>query len=91
MGKFKEIDLDITEAIYKIIKIQIYILAIIGTIGIFALSAENEQLVSKNKQIEQDRTELITENKHLQEENKALKSVVETYRIPNNQDTRTEE
>lgn len=90
MGKFKEIDLDITEAIYKIIKIQIYILAIIGTIGIFALSAENEQLVSKNKQIEQDRTELITENKHLQEENKALKSVVETYRIPNNQDTRVE-
>jgi len=79
MGKFKEVDLDIIETIYKIIKIQIYILAIIGTIGVFILRVENNQLIDKNEQIQQDRTELITENKYLQEENMALKSVVENY------------
>lgn len=79
MGKFKEIDLDTTEIIYKIIKIQIYILAIVSTIGVVILSADNAKLTDRNGQIEADRTELITENKHLQEENKALKSVVENY------------
>lgn len=79
MGKFKEVDLDIIETIYKIIKIQIYILAIVSTIGVFVLSVDNTKLTDKNEQIEQDRTELITENKYLQEENMALKSVVENY------------
>lgn len=79
MGKFKEINLDIQDAIRDLLKIAVYYLAIVSTIGVFVLSADNAKLTDRNGQIEADRTELITENKHLQEENIALKSVVENY------------
>lgn len=88
MGKFKEIDLDIQDTINFTIKLQIIILAIVSTIGVFILSAENTQLKERNTLIEKDRTELMQDVKHLQDENKALRSVVETYNMPNNLDTR---
>ena len=90
MGKFKEIDLNLQYAISDLLKIAVYYLAIVSTIGVFILSADNTKLTDRNGQIEADRTELITENKHLQEENRALKSIAEMYRIPNNSDTREE-
>lgn len=73
MGKFKEIDLDIQDTMYFSIKLAISTLAIVSTIGVIVLSAENNKLEYKNRQIEQDRTELMTENKQLQEENEVLK------------------
>ncbi len=80
MGKFKEIDLDIQDTINFTIKLQIIILAIIGTIGVFILSAENTQLKEINALLEKDRTELMRDVKDLQEENKALKSIIENYK-----------
>ena len=57
MGKFKEIDITMRE----LIKVAIICLAILSTLGLFIISAENEALKDKINLIEQDRTELIKE------------------------------
>ncbi len=80
MGKFKEIDLDKDN--YVFIKKSTYyiltVLLLVHFICCFFNNAERYDLKEKNIIIEQDRTELITENKQLQEENKALKNIIET-------------
>lgn len=97
MGKFKEIDLDKDNYVFykKSTMYFIIVLLIIHFICCAINNVERDNLKERNALIEQDRTELITENKQLQEvnkqleeENRALKSVVENYRIPNNLDTR---
>ncbi len=92
MGKFKEIDLNKEDYVFykKSTMYFIIVLIIICLIGAICSSIERNNLKENITLIQQDRTELITENKQLQEENKALRSIVENYRIPNNQDTRVE-
>lgn len=92
MGKFKEIDMDLDNYVFYKKSTMCFVAVILLICLIVSLfnGANKYKLEENIKLIEQDRTELITENKHLQEENRALKSIVETYRIPNNSDTREE-
>lgn len=75
-------------------KKYIYIIAIlIIFIILFIINAiaDKKQLdyvVSEYKRVQATNTELIKENKELKEENNAFKSVIDTYNIPNNLDTR---
>ncbi len=71
-SKVKRCNKKIDITIRKLIKLAIIYLAVLSTLGLFIVSAENEALKDKINLIEQDRTELIKENKDLKKRNLSL-------------------
>lgn len=77
--------------IYTIILTCLFILnAIIFILNAIADEKQKEYLVNEYKKVQASNTELVKENKELKEENNAFRSVIDTYNIPNNLDTRHE-
>lgn len=77
--------------IYTIILTCLFILnAIIFILNAIADEKQKEYLVNEYKNLQEEKTSLLKEIKELKEENNAFRSVIDTYNIPNNLDTRFE-
>ena len=77
-------------------KKYIYIIAIlIIFIILFIINAiadkkKIDYVANEYKNLQEEKTSLLKEIKELKEENNAFRSVIDTYNIPNNLDTRFE-
>ena len=77
-------------------KKYIYIIAIlIIFIILFIINAiadkkKIDYVANEYKNLQEEKTSLLKEIKELKEENNAFRSVIDTYNIPNNLDTRHE-
>lgn len=71
----------------------IIILSILMLLLVFNSIADTKQIehyVQEYKNIQEEKTSLIKENKELKEEINSYRVVIDTYNIPNNLDTRFE-
>ena len=74
--------------IYTISILIIFIILFI--INAIADKKQLDYVVNEYKSLQEEKTSLLKEIKELKEENNAFRSVIDTYNIPNNLDTRFE-
>lgn len=72
--------------IYTIAILIIFIILFI--INAIADKKKIDYITNEYKNLQEEKTSLLKEIKDLQEENNAFRSVIDTYNIPNNLDTR---
>lgn len=66
------------------------IFTILSIISSVADKKKIDYVVNEYKNLQEEKTSLLKEIKDLKEENNAFRSVIDTYNIPNNLDTRHE-
>ena len=66
------------------------IFTILGIINSVADKKKIDYVANEYKNLQEEKTSLLKEIKELKEENNAFRSVIDTYNIPNNLDTRHE-
>lgn len=66
------------------------LIIILFTIHTIADKKKIDYITNEYKNLQEEKTSLLKEIKDLKEENNAFKSVIDTYNIPNNLDTRFE-
>lgn len=66
------------------------LIIILFTIHTIADKKQLDYVVNEYKSLQEEKTSLLKEIKELKEENNAFRSVIDTYNIPNNLDTRFE-
>lgn len=74
--------------IYTIAILIIFIILFI--INAIADKKKIDYVANEYKNLQEEKTSLLKEIKELKEENNAFRSVIDTYNIPNNLDTRFE-
>ena len=74
--------------IYTISILIIFIILFI--INAIADKKKIDYVANEYKNLQEEKTSLLKEIKELKEENNAFRSVIDTYNIPNNLDTRFE-
>lgn len=74
--------------IYTISILIIFIILFI--INAIADKKQLDYVVNEYKSLQEEKTSLLKEIKEFREENNAFRSVIDTYNIPNNLDTRFE-
>lgn len=74
--------------IYTIAILIIFIILFI--INAIADKKKIDYVANEYKNLQEEKTSLLKEIKELKEENNAFRSVIDTYNIPNNLDTRYE-
>ena len=72
--------------IYTIAILIIFIILFI--INAIADKKKIDYITNEYKNLQEEKTNLLKEIKELKEENNAFRSVIDTYNIPNNLDTR---
>ena len=71
----------------------ISVLIIFTILSIISSAADKKKIdyvANEYKNLQEEKTSLLKEIKELKEENNAFRSVIDTYNIPNNLDTRFE-
>jgi formiminotetrahydrofolate cyclodeaminase len=71
----------------------ISVLSIFTILSIISSVADKKKIdyvANEYKNLQEEKTSLLKEIKELKEENNAFRSVIDTYNIPNNLDTRFE-
>lgn len=66
------------------------IFTILSIISSVADKKKIDYVANEYKNLQEEKTSLLKEIKELKEENNAFRSVIDTYNIPNNLDTRHE-
>ena len=66
------------------------IFTILSIINSVADKKKIDYVANEYKNLQEEKTSLLKEIKELKEENNAFRSVIDTYNIPNNLDTRYE-
>lgn len=66
------------------------IFTILSIISSVADKKKIDYVANEYKNLQEEKTSLLKEIKELKEENNAFRSVIDTYNIPNNLDTRFE-
>lgn len=66
------------------------IFTILSIINSVADKKKIDYITNEYKNLQEEKTSLLKEIKDLKEENNAFRSVIDTYNIPNNLDTRFE-
>lgn len=66
------------------------IFTILSIINSVADKKKIDYVANEYKNLQEEKTSLLKEIKELKEENNAFRSVIDTYNIPNNLDTRNE-
>lgn len=66
------------------------IFTILSIISSVADKKKIDYVANEYKNLQEEKTSLLKEIKELKEENNAFRSVIDTYNIPNNLDTRKE-
>lgn len=66
------------------------IFTILSIINSVADKKKIDYVTNEYKNLQEEKTSLLKEIKELKEENNAFRSVIDTYNIPNNLDTRHE-
>lgn len=66
------------------------IFTILSIINSVADKKKIDYVANEYKNLQEEKTSLLKEIKELKEENNAFRSVIDTYNIPNNLDTRFE-
>ena len=66
------------------------IFTILSIINSVADKKKIDYVTNEYKNLQEEKTSLLKEIKELKEENNAFRSVIDTYNIPNNLDTRYE-
>lgn len=66
------------------------IFTILSIISSVADKKKIDYVANEYKSLQEEKTSLLKEIKELKEENNAFRSVIDTYNIPNNLDTRFE-
>lgn len=66
------------------------IFTILSIINSVADKKKIDYVTNEYKNLQEEKTSLLKEIKDLKEENNAFRSVIDTYNIPNNLDTRNE-
>lgn len=66
------------------------IFTILSIINSVADKKKIDYITNEYKNLQEEKTSLLKEIKELKEENNAFRSVIDTYNIPNNLDTRHE-
>ena len=75
---------------YIYIMSVLIIFTILSIINSVADKKKIDYVTNEYKNLQEEKTSLLKEIKELKEENNAFRSVIDTYNIPNNLDTRHE-